>query len=89
MLNQCFGGINDYTELLLPDDILDEGGFIDMLNHTEFISDEDYRTTELLGWLYQFYISFMSNSTSSKKFNTMFITTRYSGFYIKSVNVKY
>ena len=67
MLNQCFGGINDYTELLLPDDILDEGGFIDMLNHTEFISDEDYRTTELLGWLYQFYISERKDEVFAKK----------------------
>lgn len=57
VLYRCFGTINDYTELLLPDDILDEGGFIDMINHTEFISEEDYKTTELLGWLYQFYIS--------------------------------
>lgn len=57
IINKCFGGINDYTELLLPVDVLDKGGFIDMLNHTDFISEEDYRTTELLGWLYQFYIS--------------------------------
>ena len=57
ILNQCFGSINDYTELLLPNDVLEEGGFVDMLNHTEFISEEDYKTTELLGWLYQFYIS--------------------------------
>ena len=28
-----------------------------MLNHTEFITETDYKTTELLGWLYQFYIS--------------------------------
>ena len=57
ILNQCFGSINDYTELLLPNDVLEEGGFVDMLNHTEFISEEDYKTTELLGWLYQFYIA--------------------------------
>ena len=57
IINKCFGGINDYTELLLPVDVLDKGGFIDMLNHTDFISEEDYRTTEMLGWLYQFYIS--------------------------------
>lgn len=57
IIHRCFGTINDYTELLLPSDILDEGGFIDSLNNTAFISDEDYHTTELLGWLYQFYIS--------------------------------
>ena len=57
ILNRCFGSINDYTELLLPNDILEEGGFVDMLNHSEFITEEDYKTTELLGWLYQFYIA--------------------------------
>ena len=57
ILNRCFGSINDYTELLLPNDILEEGGFVDMFNHSEFITEEDYKTTELLGWLYQFYIA--------------------------------
>ena len=57
ILNRCFGRINDYTELLLPNNILDEGGFVDMINHTDFIAEEDYKTTELLGWLYQFYIA--------------------------------
>ena len=28
-----------------------------MFNHSEFITEEDYKTTELLGWLYQFYIA--------------------------------
>ena len=57
ILKACFGGITDYTALLLPDDILAKDGFIDMLNHTSFITDDDYRQSELIGWLYQFYIS--------------------------------
>ena len=57
LLNRVFGQMADYTELLLPTNILSEGGFIDLLNHTDFISDEDYRQSELIGWLYQFYIS--------------------------------
>ena len=57
VINGCFGHITDYTELLLPTNILSEGGFIDMLNNTEFISEEDYHSPELIGWLYQFYIS--------------------------------
>lgn len=57
ILNNCFGKVADYSELLLPNDILADGGFIDMLNQTDYITDEDYKTTELLGWLYQFYIS--------------------------------
>ena len=54
ILYKCFGSVADYTELLLPNDILAEGGFLDQLNHTPFITDEDYHSTELLGWLYQF-----------------------------------
>lgn len=57
IITRCFGGINDYTELLLPTNILAEGGFIDLLNHTPFIEEADYRSPELIGWLYQFYIS--------------------------------
>lgn len=57
ILSACFGAVTDYTELLLPSNILAEGGFVDMLDHTAFISDDDYRQSELIGWLYQFYIS--------------------------------
>lgn len=67
VINRCFGGIADHTELLLPRDILEENGFIDMLNHTDFISGEDYKTPELIGWLYQFYISERKDEVFAKK----------------------
>ena len=57
ILHCCFGHIADYTELLLPANILAEGGFVDLINHTDFIAEEDYRSSELIGWLYQFYIA--------------------------------
>lgn len=57
ILQRCFGHIADYTELLLPANILAEGGFVDLINHTDFIAEEDYRSSELIGWLYQFYIA--------------------------------
>lgn len=57
IIHRCFGHIADYTELLLPANILAEGGFVDLINHTDFIAEEDYRSSELIGWLYQFYIS--------------------------------
>ncbi len=53
----CFGGIEKYISILLPDNILAQGGFIDLLNHTAYITDEDYTKSELIGWLYQFYIA--------------------------------
>lgn len=57
LLNSIFGRLDDYTELLLPVNMLSESGFIHFLNTTSAISDEDYHQVELIGWLYQFYIS--------------------------------
>lgn len=57
MLNQVFGKIDDYTELLLPDNMLQDNSFLHLLNTTDAISDDDYEKVELIGWLYQFYIS--------------------------------
>ena len=57
IISACFGGITAYTELLLPSNILAKDGLIDMLNNTSFIKEDDYKQSELIGWLYQFYIS--------------------------------
>lgn len=67
IINKCFGRISDYTELLLPSNILTEGGFVYLLNHTEFIAEEDFRSPELIGWLYQFYISERKDEVFAKK----------------------
>ncbi len=57
LLNDVFGRINDFTELLLPTGLLQPEGVIDTLVTTDAISEEDYEQVELIGWLYQFYIS--------------------------------
>jgi type II restriction/modification system DNA methylase subunit YeeA len=51
-----FEKIADYTEILLPDNLLSEGSVIrDMV---ESIAEEDWgEQVEIIGWLYQFYIS--------------------------------
>ena len=66
IINRCFGAIADYTELLLPQDILADAGFVDMINHSSFITDEQYASAELIGWLYQFYISDRKDEAFSK-----------------------
>ncbi len=66
VLNRVFGHIDDYTELLLPDDLLAPGGFLDLLNTTEAITADDYKQVELIGWLYQFYISEKKDEVFSK-----------------------
>ncbi len=67
IISACFGRMQDYTQLLLPLNILAEGGFVDMINHSEFITDDDYRSSELIGWLYQFYISERKDEVFAKK----------------------
>lgn len=57
LLNRVFGGINDFTELLLPTNLLATENIVDLLNKNGFIEENDYKEVELIGWLYQFYIS--------------------------------
>lgn len=50
-----FEHISDYTELLLPDDLLSDYSIVADLRNG--MSDLDCQEEEILGWLYQFYIS--------------------------------
>lgn len=67
IINKCFGAIADYTELLLPQNILSDDGFVYQINHTEFITDQEYASAELIGWLYQFYIADRKAEAMAKK----------------------
>ena len=67
IIKACFGSVDDYSYLLLPNNILAEGELVDMLNRSEYISDEDYQSPELIGWLYQFYISEKKDEVFAKK----------------------
>ena len=49
-----FERINDYAELL-PDDLISEFSII--YDIREGMTDEDCKEVEVIGWLYQFYIS--------------------------------
>lgn len=66
MITQCnalnsvlpgmFQRISDYTELLLPDNLLREGSVIEQMIST--IPEEDWQdAVQIIGWLYQYYIS--------------------------------
>lgn len=50
-----FERINDYTELLLPDDLTSELSIIQDIR--DGMSIQDCAEVEVIGWLYQFYIS--------------------------------
>jgi type II restriction/modification system DNA methylase subunit YeeA len=50
-----FERINDYTDLLLPDDLTSEFSIVQDIRNG--MSKEDCQEVEIIGWLYQFYIS--------------------------------
>jgi type II restriction/modification system DNA methylase subunit YeeA len=50
-----FEKIDDETELLLPDSLLNSDSLIRKLVNE--IDEEDWKEVEIIGWLYQFYIS--------------------------------
>lgn len=61
ILPGMFERISDYTELLFPDNILREGSVIDRLitdiTEDNFSVDSENGQVEIIGWLYQYYIS--------------------------------
>jgi type II restriction/modification system DNA methylase subunit YeeA len=52
-----FKTIDDYTEILFPDGLLAKDSFIRQMTDTEVIPEENWKNVEVLGWLYQYYIS--------------------------------
>jgi len=56
IMPMVFEEISDYTELLLPDNLLSENSVIRDL--VESVDEEDYKDqVEIIGWMYQYYIS--------------------------------
>jgi len=60
-----FEHISDYTELLLPDDLLSDQSFVSDIR--KGMTDEDCQNVELMGWLYQFYITDRKADAEVKK----------------------
>jgi type II restriction/modification system DNA methylase subunit YeeA len=59
-----FTRIQDYTELLMPDDFLSEQSIITKMQSV--MSDEVCKDVEVIGWLYQFYISEKKEQVNKK-----------------------
>ncbi len=55
LLPNLFEGLDDASELLLPDDLLSDGSIAGGFRSQ--ISDSDCEDVEIIGWLYQFYIA--------------------------------
>lgn len=60
-----FEHICDYTEMLLPDDLLSDQSFVTDIRNG--MTDEDCQNVEVMGWLYQFYITDRKDDAEKKK----------------------
>lgn len=52
-----FETIEDYSEILFPEGLLGTDSFINQMSNLEFIPEENWKKTEVIGWLYQYYIT--------------------------------
>lgn len=53
-----FDGITDYIDILIPNNLLSENSIIRQLSDLDMITEEDWKEqVEIIGWLYQYYIS--------------------------------
>jgi len=60
-----FEHLSTYTELLLPDDLISDQSFVTDIRRG--MTDEDCQNVELMGWLYQFYITDRKADAETKK----------------------
>ena len=60
-----FEHICDYAEMLLPDDLLSDQSFVTDIRNG--MTDEDCQNVEIMGWLYQFYITDRKDDAEKKK----------------------
>ena len=52
-----FETIDDYKELLFPEGLLGKASFLREMTDIDKINESDWEHVEIIGWLYQFYIS--------------------------------
>ncbi|PAK40593.1 BREX-1 system adenine-specific DNA-methyltransferase PglX [Peribacillus simplex] len=62
-----FETIEDYTEILFPDGLLSKDSFISQMTDTEEIPEDNWQRVEIIGWLYQFYITEEKDRVMSAK----------------------
>ena len=53
VIPQVFDGVTDYIDLLIPDNLLNESGYITKVLRD--VPEENYNDVEIIGWLYQYY----------------------------------
>ena len=65
VIPQVFDGVTDYINILIPDNLLNESGFVNKII-TE-VPEENYEQVEIIGWLYQYYNQIEKDRVISNK----------------------
>ena len=65
VIPQVFDGITDYIDLLIPDNLLNDTGFITKVINE--VPEENFKEVEIIGWLYQYYNQTEKDKVISKK----------------------
>lgn len=52
-----FETVESYTEILFPKGLLGTNSFVRQMTDTSLIPEDNWRNVEIVGWLYQYYIS--------------------------------
>lgn len=54
VIPQVFDGVTDYIDILIPDNLLNDSGFVTKVINE--VPEDNYNQVEIIGWLYQYYI---------------------------------
>ena len=53
VIPQVFDGVTDYIDILIPDNLLNDTGFVAKVINE--VSEDNFKQVEIIGWLYQYY----------------------------------
>ena len=53
VIPQVFDGVTDYIDILIPDNLLNDSGYVTKL--LKDVSEDNFEQVEIIGWLYQYY----------------------------------
>ena len=65
VIPQVFDGITDYIDILIPDNLLNDTGFITKV--IKEVPENNYNQVEIIGWLYQYYNQMEKDRVISSK----------------------
>ena len=64
VIPQVFDGITDYIDILIPDNLLNDTGFVNKI--VKEVPEDNFNEIEIIGWLYQYYISEKKDAAYTK-----------------------